>query len=130
MFSAEGLPQGNFYVTPIAQAPATGEDGWQDPDFLGLLDSPSEGQYLLNGRPVATLAASARARSVPMRHAKTLPPEPSAVRPQLPEHVDCGRQVAFHPQVDWEIPNISYGGGGATRLSFHRLLRPNLSLTP
>src|ERR1700686_2489636 len=30
--------------------------------ILGLLDSPSEGQYLLNGRPVATLAASERAR--------------------------------------------------------------------
>jgi hypothetical protein len=36
-FSAEGLPQGNFYVTPIAQAPATGEDGWEDPDFLESL---------------------------------------------------------------------------------------------
>jgi putative ABC transport system ATP-binding protein len=30
--------------------------------ILGLLDSPSEGQYFLNGRPVATLAASERAR--------------------------------------------------------------------
>src|SRR6266700_2817119 len=30
--------------------------------ILGLLDSPSEGEYLLNGRPVATLAASERAR--------------------------------------------------------------------
>jgi len=30
--------------------------------ILGLLDSPTEGQYLLNGRPVATLAASERAR--------------------------------------------------------------------
>src|ERR1700686_1322685 len=30
--------------------------------ILGLLDSPSEGQSLLNGRPVATLAASERAR--------------------------------------------------------------------
>src|ERR1700686_3977075 len=30
--------------------------------ILGLLDSPSEGQYLLNGRPVATLPASERAR--------------------------------------------------------------------
>src|SRR5204862_209423 len=30
--------------------------------ILGLLDSPSEGQYLLNSRPVATLAASERAR--------------------------------------------------------------------
>jgi putative ABC transport system ATP-binding protein len=30
--------------------------------ILGLLDSPSEGQYLLNGRPVAALAASERAR--------------------------------------------------------------------
>src|SRR6185436_12174440 len=30
--------------------------------ILGLLDSPTEGQYLLNNRPVATLAASERAR--------------------------------------------------------------------
>jgi len=30
--------------------------------ILGLLDSPTEGQYLLNSRPVATLAASERAR--------------------------------------------------------------------
>ena len=30
--------------------------------ILGLLDSPSEGQYLLNGRPVSALAASERAR--------------------------------------------------------------------
>ena len=30
--------------------------------ILGLLDSPSEGQYQLNGRPVAELAASERAR--------------------------------------------------------------------
>jgi putative ABC transport system ATP-binding protein len=30
--------------------------------ILGLLDSPSEGQYHLNGRPVAELAASERAR--------------------------------------------------------------------
>jgi putative ABC transport system ATP-binding protein len=30
--------------------------------ILGLLDSPSEGQYLLNGRPVASLPASERAR--------------------------------------------------------------------
>ena len=30
--------------------------------ILGLLDSPSEGQYLLNGRPVAELPASERAR--------------------------------------------------------------------
>src|SRR5438128_9253474 len=30
--------------------------------ILGLLDSPTEGQYLLNGRPVAELAASERAR--------------------------------------------------------------------
>ena len=30
--------------------------------ILGLLDSPSEGSYLLNGRPVAELAASERAR--------------------------------------------------------------------
>ena len=30
--------------------------------ILGLLDSPSEGEYLLNGRPDATLAASERAR--------------------------------------------------------------------
>src|SRR5207248_144601 len=29
--------------------------------ILGLLDSPTEGQYLLNGRPVAELPASARA---------------------------------------------------------------------
>ena len=30
--------------------------------ILGLLDSPTEGQYLLNGRPVAELPASERAR--------------------------------------------------------------------
>src|SRR5579863_941741 len=30
--------------------------------ILGLLDTPSEGQYLLNGRPVSALAASERAR--------------------------------------------------------------------
>jgi len=30
--------------------------------ILGLLDSPTEGQYLLNNRPVAELAASERAR--------------------------------------------------------------------
>src|SRR6188474_1714442 len=30
--------------------------------ILGLLDSPTEGQYLLNDRPVATLAAPERAR--------------------------------------------------------------------
>src|SRR5215203_4737422 len=30
--------------------------------ILGLLDSPTEGQYLLNDRPVATLPASERAR--------------------------------------------------------------------
>src|SRR5215813_9246944 len=30
--------------------------------ILGLLDSPTEGQYFLNGRPVAELAASERAR--------------------------------------------------------------------
>ena len=30
--------------------------------ILGLLDSPTEGQYLLNNRPVASLAASERAR--------------------------------------------------------------------
>ena len=30
--------------------------------ILGLLDSPTEGQYLLNGRPVAELAAAERAR--------------------------------------------------------------------
>ena len=30
--------------------------------ILGLLDSPSEGSYQLNGRPVAELAASERAR--------------------------------------------------------------------
>src|SRR5205085_3255726 len=30
--------------------------------ILGLLDSPSEGTYLLNGRSVADLAASERAR--------------------------------------------------------------------
>ena len=30
--------------------------------ILGLLDSPTEGRYLLNNRPVATLAASERAR--------------------------------------------------------------------
>ena len=30
--------------------------------ILGLLDSPTEGQYLLNNRPVATLSASERAR--------------------------------------------------------------------
>ena len=30
--------------------------------ILGLLDSPTEGQYLLNSRPVATLPASERAR--------------------------------------------------------------------
>jgi len=30
--------------------------------ILGLLDSPTEGQYHLNGRPVAELAASERAR--------------------------------------------------------------------
>jgi putative ABC transport system ATP-binding protein len=30
--------------------------------ILGLLDSPTEGQYSLNGRPVATLSASERAR--------------------------------------------------------------------
>jgi hypothetical protein len=33
-FSADGLPQGNYYVTAIAQVPTTGEDGWQDPAFL------------------------------------------------------------------------------------------------
>src|SRR5262247_2434168 len=30
--------------------------------ILGLLDSPTNGQYLLNNRPVATLSASERAR--------------------------------------------------------------------
>jgi putative ABC transport system ATP-binding protein len=30
--------------------------------ILGLLDTPSDGQYLLNGRPVSALAASERAR--------------------------------------------------------------------
>ena len=30
--------------------------------ILGLLDSPTDGQYLLNNRPVATLSASERAR--------------------------------------------------------------------
>src|SRR5881296_2533251 len=30
--------------------------------ILGLLDSPTEGQFMLNGRPVAELAASERAR--------------------------------------------------------------------
>ncbi len=30
--------------------------------ILGLLDSPTEGQYHLNNRPVAELAASERAR--------------------------------------------------------------------
>ena len=30
--------------------------------ILGLLDSPTEGQYLLNSRPVAELPASERAR--------------------------------------------------------------------
>src|SRR5437867_11730652 len=30
--------------------------------ILGLLDSPTEGQYVLNNRPVAELAASERAR--------------------------------------------------------------------
>src|SRR5580704_9038359 len=29
--------------------------------ILGLLDTPSDGQYLLNGRPVSALAASERA---------------------------------------------------------------------
>jgi hypothetical protein len=37
MFSVEGLPQGNYYVTPIAKVLAGGEDGWQDPDFLESL---------------------------------------------------------------------------------------------
>ena len=32
--------------------------------ILGLLDSPTEGQFTLNGRPVAELAASERARLV------------------------------------------------------------------
>ena len=32
--------------------------------ILGLLDSPTEGQYLLNNRPVAELPASERAREL------------------------------------------------------------------
>src|SRR6476646_10605828 len=31
--------------------------------ILGLLDSPSDGSYVLNGRPVANLAAADRART-------------------------------------------------------------------
>src|SRR3954462_6143663 len=43
----------------------TGPSGWGKStllSILGLLDSPTEGQYLLNGRPVAELPASERAR--------------------------------------------------------------------
>ena len=55
LFSAEGLPQGNYYVTPIAQAPATGEDGWQDRDFLESL-VPRASTVALNDGQTASLS--------------------------------------------------------------------------
>jgi hypothetical protein len=55
MFSVEGLPLGNYYVTPIAQAPGTGEDDWQDPDFLESL-VPRAPTVALNDGQTASLS--------------------------------------------------------------------------
>src|SRR5882672_9025183 len=66
--------------------------------ILGLLDSPTEGQYLLNNRPVAELHASERARvRVGMAHrAKHLPSQLSGGQQQ---RVAVARAVAGEPLI-------------------------------
>jgi hypothetical protein len=52
-FSVEGLPQGNYFVTPITQLPADGEEGWQAPDFLESLVSRASRVALSDGQTTA-----------------------------------------------------------------------------
>src|SRR6185312_10939741 len=64
--------------------------------ILGLLDSPTEGQYLLNGRPVAELPASELERVRMAHRAKHLPSQLSGGQQQ---RVAVARAVAGEPLI-------------------------------
>src|SRR2546422_8282931 len=84
--------------------------------ILGLLDSPTEGQYLLNNRPVAELHASERARAQP-RDRVHLP----ELQPDWRPHGLRERRAAAH------LPRDEGGRTEATRRSSARARRDGAS---